>query len=195
MSDITTLLRVRPYTEVDARRLAHLAELAATVPGGAIVECGTAKGGSAAMMAAHSAAHCWLYDTFTGLPAPTAIDGTRALRYVGANQASVEDVQAAMESVGVPRDRYTIRVGNFRDTFRDNEGPAAVALLHIDADWYESVRLSLEHWVPRVVSGGTIVLDDFGCWPGCRSAFYEFVHAHRIRPDLNRCGDQAWWIV
>lgn len=190
---MTTLAQVARYTVLNAQRLTHLAELAATAQAGAIVECGTARGGSAAMMATHSSAHLWLYDTFTGLPTPTAIDGPRALDYVGANLACEDDVHAAMQTVDVPRSRYTIRAGMFNDTFVDNDGPASVALLHIDADWYASVHFSLRHWYPRVVSGGVIVLDDFGFWEGCRAALYDFVYEHRLTPDLWRCGDAAWW--
>lgn len=188
---------IRPYTVVDERRLGHLAHLAQTVPAGAIVECGTARGGSAAVLAAHSSAHLWLYDTFTGLPAPHEIDGEAARPYEGANQASVEDVHAVMSLVRVPRERYTIHAGLFARTFCD-EGPDRIALLHIDADWYASVTLALEAWAPLVVPGGVIVLDDFGFWPGCRRAFYDFVHdeydRHTLTPDLQRCGDQAWWV-
>ena len=49
-----------------------------------------------------------------------------------------------------------------------------IALLHIDADWYESVKLVLERLYDRVSPGGFVVLDDYGYWEGCRRAWSEF---------------------
>lgn len=55
-----------------------------------------------------------------------------------------------------------------------------IALLHIDADWYESVKTVLELLYPKVVPGGFVVLDDFGLWPGCQRAVLEYFSAQSI---------------
>lgn len=191
--DVNIPDEIRAYTVVDTQRLTNLAGLASLVPPGAIVECGTARGGSAAVMAAYSTDLVWLYDTFEGLPKPTARDGERAWDYVGANKATVSDVDEAMRIMNVPLSRYRMYIGNFAWTF-ESIGPTQIALLHVDADWYESVLLSLRRWYPAVVDGGAIVLDDFGFWPGCRAAFYDFVCENRLTPDLRRCGEAAWWV-
>ena len=81
-----------------------------------------------------------------------------------------------------------------KDTFCQ-ELPPQVCLLHIDADWFESVDLALNTFYDRVTSGGIIVLDDFGHWEGCRRAFYEFAAKRQIHPLLERFGHtQAFWI-
>jgi hypothetical protein len=49
-----------------------------------------------------------------------------------------------------------------------------IALLHLDCDWYESVKLCLDRLYDRVVDGGFIVVDDYGHWQGCRKAIDEF---------------------
>lgn len=66
---------------------------------------------------------------------------------------------------GVPSDRIQVRAGWFHDTFTAPL-PSAVCYLHVDADWYDSVLLSLRTFYPLVSPGGVIVLDDFGWWEG-----------------------------
>jgi hypothetical protein len=43
---------------------------------------------------------------------------------------------------------------------------------HIDVDLYEPTQASLEYFYPRLVSGGLIVVDDYGfmAWPGAKTA-------------------------
>jgi hypothetical protein len=53
--------------------------------------------------------------------------------------------------------------------------------LHIDADWYASVRLVLEALYGRVVPRGFVVLDDYGHWPGCQQAVDDFFRGCDIR--------------
>ena len=67
-----------------------------------------------------------------------------------------------------------IVAGRFEQTFGRAE-PTAVALLHVDCDFYEPVRLSLEAFFPRVSPGGFVVLNDYGTFPGCRAATEEFL--------------------
>ncbi len=50
-----------------------------------------------------------------------------------------------------------------------------VAFAHIDVDWYEPVITSLERIFPKLVIGGSIVLDDYHDWGGCRKAVDEYL--------------------
>lgn len=52
--------------------------------------------------------------------------------------------------------------------------------VHIDVDLYQPIRDSLEFFYPRMVSGGIIVLDDYGflCFPGAKKATDEFLATH-----------------
>lgn len=192
---------VEPYTVVDAQRLTALAgfvsDVVARVPGD-VVECGTASGGSAAVLAhglLGTDRHLWCFDTFTGLPAPTEVDGDDASAYTGANATDLETVWTALRLSQLPDRQIHLRPGLFAETFPPADRPETVALLHIDADWYDSVALALAHWYDRVPLGGVIVLDDFGYWPGCRQAVYDFCATRRIAPDLQRIGrEQAHWV-
>lgn len=195
---MTLLERVIPYTVIDTGRLANLQALAVDlithgVPGD-LVECGVARGGSAALLLASLPGRTgWLYDTFTGLPAPTIEDGPDAPPYAGANQTSFGVIREAMNAVGVTSDRYHLRAGLFQETFYQNPAPNTIAFLHIDADWYHSVGQCLERWYEQVSPGGIIMLDDYGFWQGCRQAYLEFCQRKMIVPDFHRCGDQGWW--
>jgi len=163
---------------------------------GDFVECGTAKGGSAALISTflEDHRHLWLYDSYEGMPETTEKDGDDAKEWIGKCLASVEDVKEVMNLVSTNSEKYTIKKGWFNQTFLDPL-PKQIALLHCDADWYESVSLVLETFYPLVVEGGCIVLDDFGYWEGCREAFYDFCSRHNEKPLLERIDlDQAYWI-
>ena len=75
--------RVRAHTMCSNARLRGLYRAVQYVVSheieGDIVECGSARGGSAALMALtvqklHASRKIWLFDTFDGLPAPTVDD-------------------------------------------------------------------------------------------------------------------------
>ena len=50
-----------------------------------------------------------------------------------------------------------------------------VALAHIDVDWYEPVKVCLERITPNLAVGGSIILDDYKYWGGCKLATDEFL--------------------
>ena len=56
-----------------------------------------------------------------------------------------------------------------------------IAILHIDADWYASVKIVLETLYDKVVEGGFVVLDDYWRWPGCREAVTDYLKEHQIQ--------------
>lgn len=196
------LLRaVRPYTMSDRIRLSTLNTLAKEISSnhiaGDIVECGVCNGGSAAVMAAgikeSQGRSLWLYDTFAGIPPAQVTDGLLAQTFTGHFVGSEQMVTEALTKVRYPLERVVLKKGLFRDTFKD-ELPRHIALLHVDADWYESVLLTLQTFYPLVSDGGFIVLDDFGHWEGTRKAFYDFCQGEGIQPLLERVGaTQAFW--
>jgi len=163
---------------------------------GDFVECGTAKGGSAAVISKflNQKRHLWLYDSYAGMPKTTEKDGEEAKKWIGKCVASVEDVREVMDLVSTNSNEYTIKKGWFDQTFLEPL-PKKIALLHCDADWYESVSLVLETFYPLIPDGGCIVLDDFGYWEGCREAFYDFCFKNNEKPLLERIElDQTYWV-
>lgn len=189
-------LAVRPYTMVTEARLRNIYDVARAIEArrvaGAFVECGVWRGGSAAVMAAvaaraRSGRKVWLFDSFEGLPEPTALDGSAAATYAGMRSggklrsieqlvAPLDDVREVMRRVGVDERALAIRKGWFQDTLplaRGEIGP--IALLRLDGDWYESTRVCLEQLYDQVAAGGAVVIDDYDYWEGCRRAVDEFL--------------------
>ena len=183
-----TVYRVRPYTAVLVPRLVALYRLSEEVnrlsmPGD-FVECGVYNGGSAAIMASfcertEPKRNIWLFDSFEGLPKPTDKDGDRAPDYEGWCHGDLAKVTRVFQEMRIPEDRVRVVKGWFQDTFPTVEIPR-IAILHIDADWYESVKLCLEKFYDSVQPGGYVVLDDYGAWEGCRIAADEFIAARAL---------------
>jgi len=194
------LNKVRPYTLLDYDRLKNLMRICRylndqNIPGD-FVECGAYKGGSAAVISKYlgQTRKLWLYDSFQGLPEATPEDGEEALNWTGKCYGTLDDVAAVMQAIDHNADNLVIKEGWFHETF-ETEVPSSVALLHCDADWYDSVILVLEKFYDLIPEGGCVVLDDFGWWEGCRQAFYDFCHRRNEKPLLERIGvDQAYWI-
>ena len=175
--------RVRGYTAVFVPRLVALYKLSEEINQrsvlGDIVECGVYNGGSAAIMASLCQKspvnrNVWLFDSFEGLPKPTGRDGNEAPAYEGWCHGDLSKVKEVLRKLHILESRVHIVKGWFQDTFPKVEIPR-IAILHIDADWYESVKLCLEKFYDSVQPGGYIVLDDYGDWEGCRIATDEFL--------------------
>ena len=98
-------------------------------------------------------------------------------KYVG-SEGSSRDLLAL---AGVPPERYEIVHGLFSETFAAVSTPPT-ALVHVDCDFYEPVKLSLEKFYPALAPGGFVVLNDYGIYRGAREATDEFLAAHA--PDV-----------
>src|SRR5262249_21678080 len=79
-----------------------------------------------------------------------------------------------LHRLGVPKSRYKIVRGWFEDTLPNAE-PRSVSLLHVDCDFYEPVKLTLQTFYPRLEPRGFIVVNDYGGFAGCRTATDEFL--------------------
>ena len=110
------------------------------------------------------------------MPPPGGQDGRREREqfFKGLTCGRVEAVRSAFRRVGVPFGLCEVVKGWFQDTFPATPvGP--IALLHVDADWYDSVKLCLDTYYDRVAPGGFVVLDDYHYWEGCDRAVRDFL--------------------
>ena len=125
------------------------------------------------------------FDSFEGLPPPAAIDraGASGNRPFTARAAARRpwkkgDLTSPLE---VAQERLKefpfcrLVPGWIPDCFA-SAGERTYRFLHIDVDLYQPTLDSLAYFYPRVVSGGVIVLDDYGfvTCPGARRAADEF---------------------
>lgn len=184
------------YTMLSVPRLANLyariLELDNRGVMGAVVECGVWNGGGSATMAAAMATtgrfrDMWLFDSFEGLPPPTAEDPPEVHEayHTGWCLGSPILAREAVLAMKMPDELLHIVTGWFDATF-STVTIDRIALLHVDADWYAPVKLCLERFYDSVASGGVIVLDDYGRWAGCQIATDEFLKNRNVTPVLHR---------
>lgn len=188
--------QVKPWTmtspeRVNALILATRYVVQHNIPGD-IVECGVWRGGSmqaaarTLLAAGDKDRHLYLFDTFEGMPPPTDKDLRRdgepaadLLARQGKERpiwavATLEDVQKGFSQVPYPEDRVHYVQGLVEETVPE-KAPEQIAILRLDTDWYASTRHELEHLYPRLVSGGVLLIDDYGWWQGSRQAVDEFL--------------------
>jgi len=199
--------QVRPYTMTGSERIAALCQSVAhierwNIPGD-IVECGVWRGGSM-MAAALCLLHLdrsrtlYLFDTFAGMGEPTSADvealsGRPAEEMLRRSRAEslvwaisqLHEVKENIASTGYPAERVHYIKGKVEDTIPATL-PEKIAILRLDTDWYESTRHELTHLWSQVVSGGILIIDDYGHWAGSRKAVDEFCDTIEVPLFLNR---------
>jgi hypothetical protein len=187
---------VKPYSMTSPERLnafilatRHIVKH--NIPG-SIVECGVWRGGSMQACAKTLLAEgvedreLYLFDTFEGMTPPTdedkRLDGKSAqelLDIQGKDRpiwavATLDDVKSGFEKVPYPAERIHYVQGKVEDTV-PAEAPEQISILRLDTDWYASTKHELEHLYSRLVSGGVLLIDDYGYWQGSRQAVDEFL--------------------
>lgn len=194
--------RVMPYTMVGYDCVRNVYDLSSTTVRrnvqGAFVECGVWKGGAAGVMGyvadkEGKGRQVWLFDSFEGLPEPTEADGIEARSYAGDRASGdlssigrcvgpLEDVKRLFLSVLKLRGTNVhIEQGWFQNTLSAARSSIGlIAVLRLDADWYESTKCALENLYDLVVPGGYVILDDYGHWEGCRKAVDEFLEVRGL---------------
>jgi hypothetical protein len=194
------LKEISNYTMLSQERLYSLFSLAKRIcndnlPGN-FVECGVARGGSAALVAyvikKYSALPRLLFafDTFAGMPEPTAEDMHNETPAndtgwgTGTCAGPVESLMDICRRLGAEDMVLPIK-GYFQETLpMSKEKVGKIALLHLDGDWYESTKAVLDNLYDNVIDGGFIQVDDYGYWAGCRKALHEFANERAIRLKL-----------
>lgn len=208
--DLQLIREVKPFTMTSPERIYGLLGAVRYIEsnkiGGDIVECGVWKGGS--MMAVAKALlslnstdrDLYLYDTFAGMTAPTSKDGSNFERkstqesFDSMKQgdgtckwcySSLEETRRNVSTVGYPEQKIHFIKGPVEETIPQN-APQKIALLRLDTDFYESSRHEMVHLFPRLVSGGVLLLDDYGHWEGQRLAVDGYLKENKVPLLLNR---------
>jgi len=159
---------------------------------GLILEAGCALGGSALVIAAAKSPTrpFNIYDTFEQIPPPTQKDGKDAEEryaqiasgnsagiggdvYYGYRKDLLDQVQNSFERFGLSLAMNQVHLvkGLFQDTLCIDQ---PVAFAHLDCDWYDSVMVCLRQIEPHLSTQGSLVIDDYFNWAGCRKAVDEY---------------------
>jgi hypothetical protein len=144
-----------------------------------------------------------LYDTYAGMTAPT--DADKSFQGEGADQllqqeigqkeesviwaySSLGEVKKNVLSTGYPENKIHFIEGDVLLTI-PAQVPANIVLLRLDTDWYASTRHEMIHLYPLLISGGVLIIDDYGFWRGSRQAVDEYIAEHQPGLLLNRMDD------
>jgi O-methyltransferase len=154
---------------------------------GDLCECGVGSGATSALLANEvrgSGRTLWLYDTFAGLPAPTAedeliddIDHLGSMEaYTGRMSHTEAEMRSRMTEIGIGSGSFRVMRGLFDSTVTDDRLPECICFAYVDFDFYAPIKTALEKLSPRLSPGGIIVVDDYGFFSkGAQTAVDEFV--------------------
>ena len=167
--------------------------VANNIPGD-FVECGVWRGGQAILAKLMfeklgSNKSVWMFDTFTGMTAPTEPD-IKAKSKVHAGEkfknsqqenhnswcyASLEDVKNNCIKSNLNLDGMKFVQGDVCKTLAKKQNlPEQISILRLDTDWYESTKAELEVLYPILSAKGVLIIDDYGSWEGARKAVDEY---------------------
>lgn len=172
---------------------------------GDFVECGVWRGGSSLVMLKTlqkfgvTNRKIWLFDTFEGMSEPTAEDTDLNNKHASLHMkeekkeegivwayASLEDVKQNIATSNYPSNLINYIKGKVEDTIPNNHYFDKCALLRLDTDWYESTKIELEHYYPKLSKNGIMIIDDYGHWQGCKKAVDEYFASQNYFPMLQR---------
>jgi O-methyltransferase len=171
---------------------------------GCIVECGVWRGGMIAGLCRVLGAdrRYYLLDSFKGLPPAQPIDGPAAISYQQNTTASYyydnctappEFATRAMQLAGA--EKFELKPGFFDKSLPQFKLQEPIALLRLDADWYESTRLCLDYLFDRVATNGLIVIDDYYAWDGCSRALHDFLSQRKATERIRTFNGSLCYLV
>jgi O-methyltransferase len=191
--------RFSSYTMIPLERyvdnlalVAHFIEKSA----GALVECGTWRGGMAAGMIeiAGMERSYHFFDSFEGLPPAQEIDGEKAIQFQKDTDhpgfhnnctASIDVFNDLMKRLTVPQSQIHVYKGWFSETLSQYRG-GQISVLRLDGDWYESTIECLDVLYPQVVTGGCVIIDDYDDYQGCSRAVHDYLSRTKSGSRISR---------
>ena len=195
--ELISRICAKKLTYLSDKKLASLVNTCRSIEennlSGIFLEAGCALGGSAILLASMKNAErpLFVYDVFGMIPPPTKEDtqdvheryqtivegksqGIGGDKYYGYEENLYEIVQSNFRNFEIDCEKQSVRLfkGLVQDTMKIDQ---PVALAHVDVDWYEPVMTCLQRVFPNLVVGGSIILDDYHNWGGCRKATDEYL--------------------
>lgn len=183
----------------EATRFHYLASIFAQLRDveGDVVECGVGWGRSLLYLSLlvrieNKGRRVWGFDSFEGFPEPSEHDRSPRQPQKGEWKTDLLSVQRLLQNSGLDavfvRSQVTLVKGFFAESLPKFTG-SKIALLHADADLYESYETIYECLFDKVVPNGIILFDEYmntfehAKWPGAKKAIDELF---LTRADLHR---------
>jgi len=178
--------KYRDYTQAD--RVGYVSNLLTindfSQVAGCVIECGVWKGGMTAGMAETLGPDrkYYLFDSFEGLPPAQEIDGERAKKYQADTtspkyydncKTDQSFAEQAMKLSGAKN--FQCVKGWFNVTLPKFIPPEPIAVLRIDADWYDSVLTCLRYLTPFLAREAGVIFDDYFFFEGCSKALHQYL--------------------
>ena len=135
---------------------------------GATAEMGVYKGGISKLIAENNNGKLhYAFDTFEGIINVGDNDNDILDRFNKVNYKAVCELLSA--------DNIRIIKGYFPDTVSKYEMPLDYCFVHFDGDTYQSMIDSIDYFIPRLVPGGIMIIDDYNrnCCKGIKTAINE----------------------
>ena len=157
-----------------------------------IIECGVGAGATTNLLCRLSKAlnrRYFAFDTFSGFP-----DGIKEDNWFRSKNKeiykcfSVDYIKEQLKNSSATDEEINsinFKKGLFKDTFSEYDG--LPGFVFIDVDLYESYKICLEFFYPRLQNKGVILVDEYDSekdlkkWPGAKIAIDEFSNKYKIK--------------
>jgi O-methyltransferase len=158
---------------------------------GEFVECGVWKGGNLILLKTLLQKYnlnkkVYGFDTFEGMPKPSSVDvkynGKSGLTTyyehkklnLGFAYSEIAEVENNLRE-NCSLTNIKLIKGRVEETLLVRKNlPKKISILRLDTDFYSSTKVELNILYPRLVTGGVLIIDDYGFWKGARKAVDEY---------------------
>jgi O-methyltransferase len=166
---------------------------------GDLIEAGVWRGGATIFMRGVLAAYgiedrdVWVADSFQGVPPPTypqdaGLDlSANVFPFLSVGRDAVAEL---FQRYALLDSHVRFLPGWFKDTL-PTAPIAALSILRLDGDLYESTMDALNPLYAKVSPGGFVIVDDYNSCPPCKLAVDEFRNTRHISDELVRIDDQS----
>ena len=168
----------------ETRKIIELAHEALLLPGD-LVELGCYKGDTSLLLAEvikNSNKKLWIYDSFEGLPEKAMEDESELGRDFKKGELFVTKREVKERFLRAGLKLPIIKKAWFSDLSVEDL-PGKIALVFLDGDFYESIKISLKLVEDKMVKGGVILVHDYGnlALPGVARAVDEWLDGQKTR--------------
>ncbi len=159
---------------------------------GDVCEFGVAQGKTSKLIAfliQNTKKKLYLYDSFSGLPAPTKEDNLKddifnlkdISKYEGKMSHPQEKVIDELSSIKFDKERYIINKGFFNEEFVSyTKFPKSVSFAYVDFDFFEPTKNVLKIIEKLLVKDGIIIVDDYDFFStGIKKAVDEWLEKNK----------------